>query len=118
VRGLHDRIALVHHLRRRSLPLGCLPRAYVTSVSITVRRTATTARQPTCGKLFSRLRRAEIGTHHKIAGPYLQLTRLKWTGAKITAASATANSTARSEGRAGAPGYPKIGKVLQRKGER
>ena len=35
---------------------------------------------------FSRLRRAEIGTHHHIAGPYLKPTRPKWLGARTTAA--------------------------------
>lgn len=41
---------------------------------------------------FSRLRRAEIGIHHKIAGPYLVHMRRRWTGAKITAAKAMASN--------------------------
>jgi hypothetical protein len=35
---------------------------------------------------FSPIRRAEIGIHHHIAGPYLSAMRAKWHGAKTTAA--------------------------------
>jgi hypothetical protein len=39
---------------------------------------------------FSRLRRAEIGTHHHIAGPCLNVYASKMSWRKITAASAMA----------------------------
>jgi hypothetical protein len=40
---------------------------------------------------FSRLRRAEIGIHHPIAGPCLKAYASEWLGGKTTAASAIAN---------------------------
>lgn len=42
---------------------------------------------------FSRLRRAEIGIHHHVAGRIWRLMPAKWRGARIAAASATANNT-------------------------
>ncbi len=36
---------------------------------------------------FCRLRRAEIGTHHHISGPYLMRTPMIWRGAKISGGS-------------------------------
>ena len=42
--------------------------------------------------LFSRLRRAEIGTHHHIAGPYLAGYAAEMAGEKTTAASPTVSN--------------------------
>ena len=39
---------------------------------------------------FSRLRRAEIGIHHHIAGLYLGAYAAEWHGAKIAAVTLTA----------------------------
>jgi hypothetical protein len=38
---------------------------------------------------FSRMRRAEVGIHHRIAGPYLDAYATKWRGARTTAVSPT-----------------------------
>ena len=41
---------------------------------------------------FSRLRRAEIGIHHHVAGPICRPMPAKWRGARTTVASAMGNS--------------------------
>ena len=66
--------------------------------SIIRSRSARTAPAPIKRRsYFSRLRRAEIGVHHRISGRDLRPPTLpKWHGAKITAASRTARSSARS----------------------
>jgi hypothetical protein len=48
------------------------------------------------GSFFSRLRRAEIGTHHHVAGPYLHQYANEMAWAKIIAGSVMANSIGRS----------------------
>ncbi len=97
VRGLHDRIALgsTIHADEASHWDAFHARYETKRINHSHAYSHNGACTNQAESFFSRIRRAEIGVHHKIAGPYLAAyAAARWTGARITGASATANSTA------------------------